>query len=285
MATKVIQRQRQLPYPVTAPSMFHGKEVSQFHTRLLRTSLALEESRAYWEHFRIDIPREQRAVIAFEERWFGSKSMARVRTLLVEFSHRFEAYPISLVVLKHWQPNDPTTRQNICHWHMQMSDPIYRNFTGVFLGQRRLQPNSDIDRDVVARWVTQQLESEWSAATTFRMATGLIATAAAAGLCSENSGMRSLKYPKVTDEALAYWLYFLRDLYFKGSLLSNPYFNSVGLFESFLEQRLSRLPGLSFTRMGDLYDFGWHYVDLKSWAIQILSGKDYANEGKWEEQA
>lgn len=285
MATKVIQRQRQLPHPVAAPSMFHGKEVSQFHTRLLRTSLALEESRAYWEHFRIDIPREQRAVIAFEERWFGSKSMARVRSLLVEFSHRFEAYPMSLAVLKHWQPNDPTTRQNICHWHMQLSDPIYRNFTGVFLEQRRLQPNSDIDRDIVARWVTQQLESEWSAATTFRMATGLIATAAAAGLCSENSGMRSLKYPKVTDEALAYWLYFLRDLYFEGSLLSNPYFNSVGLFDSFLEQRLSRLPGLSFTRMGDLYDFGWHYIDLKSWAMQILSGRDYANEAKWEEQA
>lgn len=283
MATKVIQRQ--LSHPVAAPSMFHGKEVSQFHTRLLRTSLALEESRAYWKHFSVDIPREQRAVIAFEERWFGSKSMARVRSLLVEFSHRFEAYPMSLAVLQHWQPNDPTTRQNICHWHMQLSDPIYRNFTGVFLEQRRLQPNSDIDRDIVARWVTQQLESEWSAATTFRLATGLIATAAAAGLCSENSGMRSLKYPKVTDEALAYWLYFLRDLYFEGSLLSNPYFNSVGLFESFLEQRLSRLPGLSFTRMGDLYDFGWHYVGLKSWAMQILSKRDYANEAKWEEQA
>jgi hypothetical protein len=256
MATKVIQRQ--LLHPVAAQSMFHGKEVSQFHTRLLRTSLALEESRAYWEHFRIDIPKEQRAVVAFEERWFGSKSMARVRSLLLEFSHRFEAYPMSLEVLKHWRPNDPTTRQNICHWHMQLSDPIYRNFTGVFLEQRRLQPNSGIDRDIVARWVTQQLESEWSAATTFRMA---------------------------TDEALAYWLYFLRDLYFEGSLLSNPYFNSVGLFDSFLEQRLSRLPGLSFTRMGDLYDFGWHYVDLKSWAMQILSARDYANEGKWEEQA
>ncbi|WP_223278312.1 hypothetical protein, partial [Nostoc sp. 'Peltigera membranacea cyanobiont' 232] len=39
MATKVIQRQ--LPHPVAAQSMLsHGKEVSQFHTRLLRTSLA-----------------------------------------------------------------------------------------------------------------------------------------------------------------------------------------------------------------------------------------------------
>ena len=57
MATKVIQRQ--LPHPVAAQSMFHGKEVSLFHTRLLRTSLALEESRVYWEHLRIDIPSEE----------------------------------------------------------------------------------------------------------------------------------------------------------------------------------------------------------------------------------
>ncbi|MEH2361137.1 BrxA family protein [Nostoc sp.] len=271
MPSKLIQRQ--IYNSVAVQSMFNGKEVSQFHTRLLRTSLALEESRAYWEYLKAGIPKEKRAVIAFEERWFGSKSMARVRSLLIEFSHRFDTYPTALRVLSQWRPNNPTTRQNICHWHMQLTDPIYRSFTGIFLEQRRLQSNSDIDRDIVARWVTQQLESEWSAATTFRMATGLIATAAAAGLCSENSGMRSLKYPKVTDEALVYWLYFLRDLYFEGSLLSNPYFNSVGLFDSFLEQRLTRLPGLSFTRMGNLYDFGWHYADLTSWAKQILGVK------------
>jgi hypothetical protein len=255
----------------------HGKEVEQFHTRLLRTSLVLEESRVYWEHLRIDIPKEKRAVVAFEERWFGSKSMARVRSLLVELSYRFDAYPIALQVLSHWCPCDPTTRQNICHWYMQLTDPMYRTFTGVFLEQRRLQSNPSIDRDIVARWVTQKLESQWSAATTLRMATGLIAAVADAGLCSKNVGTRSLQYPKVTDEALAYWLYFLRHLSFEGSLLNNPYLTSVGLSENFLEQRLRRLPGLTFNRMGDLYEFGWHYTDLKSWAIQILGLK-------WEEE-
>lgn len=262
---------------VSANFILHGKEVEQFHTRLLRTSLALEESRVYWEYSRINIPKEKRAVVAFEERWFGSRSMARVRSLLVELSHRFDAYPIALQVLGYWCPSDPTTRQNICHWYMQLTDPMYRTFTGVFLEQRRFQSNPSIDRDIVARWVTQKLESEWSAATTLRMATGLIATVADAGLCSKNVGTRSLQYPKVTDEALAYWLYFLRHLSFEGSLLNNPYFTSVGLSENFLEQRLRRLPGLTFNRMGDLYEFGWHYADLKSWAIQILGLK-------WEEE-
>lgn len=254
----------------------YGAEVCQSHTRILRVSLVAEESRAYWKHLRTEIPKDKRAVVAFEERWFGSKSIERVRTLLAEFSHRYDAYPAALEVLLRWHPSDPTTRQNICHWHMQLADPMYRKFTDVFLEQRRLQPNSSIDRDVAARWVTQQLESEWSSATTLRMATGLIASSAAAGLCADNPGIRSLKYPKVTDEALVYWLYFLRNLSFKGSILDNPYFASVGLSEAFLEQRLRRLPDLSFNRMGELHDFGWYYADLKSWAIQALGLK-------WEE--
>lgn len=251
--------------------MLPNQESNQFHTRLLRISLAVEESRAYWEHLKIDIPKDKLPVVAFEERWFGSKSMARVRSLLVEFSHRFAAYPSSLTVLRLWQPNDPITRQNICHWHLQLTDPIYRNFTSVFLEQRRQQENANIDRDIVARWVTQQLETEWSAATTLRMATGLIAACADAGLCSENVGKRQLKYPKITDEALAYWLYFLQHLSFTGTLLDNPYFKSVGLSDSLLEQRLRSLPGITFKRMGELYDFGWQYPDLKTWAIASLA--------------
>lgn len=249
---------------------FHSTEVCQFHTRTLRVSLAAEESRAYWKQLNTDIPRDKRAVVAFEERWFGSKSMERVRTLLTEFSHRYDAYPAALDVLLRWRPSDPTTRQNICHWHMQLADPVYRTFTGVFLNQRRFQPDSSIDRDVASRWVTQQLESEWSSATIQRMATGLIAASAAAGLCADRSGIRSLKYPTVTDEALTYWLYFLRHLSFKGSLLDNCYLSSVGLTQGFLEQRLRHLPGLTFNRMGELHDFGWWYADLKSWATEAL---------------
>ncbi len=110
----------------------HGFEVLEFHTRLLRTSLAAEECRAYWEHICPDTPSDQRAVVAFEERWFGSKSMARVRELLATFRHRFDAYPMALEVLRRWRPSDPATRLHICHWHMQLTDPLYRACTGAF---------------------------------------------------------------------------------------------------------------------------------------------------------
>lgn len=266
--------------PTVTAKPFWGTEVQLFHTRILRVSLAIEESQAYWEHLKLDTPKEKRATVAFEERWFGSKSMERVRRLLAELSHRYDAYPVALNVLKHWRPNDPITRQNICHWHMQLADPTYRAFTGIFLEQRR-QSSSGIDRDGVSRWVTQQLKVKWSSATIQRMAAGLIASATDAGLCSENVGTRSLKYPKVTDEALAYWLYLLRGLSFKGSLLENPYLASVGLSESFLEQRLRRLPGLSFNRMNDLHDFNWEHPDLKSWTVHEL-GLDWERDGEHE---
>lgn len=253
----------------TKLALSYGAEVTQFHTRMLRVSLAVEESRAYWEHLQLELPREKRAVVAFEKRWFGSKSMERVRRLLAEFNHRYETYPVALEVLLRWCPSDPITRQNICHWHMQLADPMYRLFTGSFLEQRR-QSTPNIGRDIAARWVAQQLKTEWSTSTIQRMATGLIASAADAGLCGEKPGSRILLYPKVTDEALAYWFYFLRHLSFEGSMLNNPYLMSVGLTEGFLEQRLRKLAGLTFNRMGDLHEFDWQYEDLKSWAIATL---------------
>lgn len=250
-----------------------GFEVAQSHTRLLRLALAVEESRAYWQHSRPGIPVSERAAVAFEERWFGNRSMARVRLLLINLALRFDAYPTALAVLRLWQPSDPATRTNICHWHTQLNDPVYRLFTSQFLPQRYLLPTPSVDRDVVARWVTGQIGASWAPATTARMANSLLTSAATAGLCSQGVGARQLKYPKVTDEALVYLLYLLRELVFEGSLLANPYLASVGLGSGFLEQRLRRLPGLAFQRMGDLYEFTWAYPNLMTWAEGTLEAK------------
>lgn len=248
----------------------YGAEVTIAHTRLLRVSLALEESRAYWEHRHLTIPKANLVTLAFEERWFGNKSMERVRRLLSEFDHRYDSYPTALAVLTQWQPADLVTRQNLCHWHLQVVDPTYRQFTSDFLERRRQQPNATVDRDGVMRWVVATIGQNWAMATAQRMATGLMTAAAAAGLCAGGVGSRTLSYPQISDEALTYWLYFLRYLDFEGTLGSNPYFASVGLSEGFLEQRLRKLSDTSFTRMAELHDFGWAYADLKTWALARL---------------
>lgn len=251
-------------------SLSYGAEVGKFHSRLLRMPLAVEESREYWEHNAPKLSKKDKEIVAFEQRWFGNKSLSRVRTILRNFSDRFDAYPIALEVLQQWCPAELATRQNICHWHLQLSDPIYRQFSGVFLEQRRTNGQNSIDRDVVMRWIEQQLQKDWSSATTIRMASALITSVTNAGLCSDKTGTRQLIYPQVTDEALTYWLYFLRHLSFAGSLWSNPYFASVGLSGRLLEQRLNRLSDFSFQSIGDVYELDWKYEYLKAWATASL---------------
>jgi hypothetical protein len=248
-------------------------EITEVHSRLLRLSMVIEESRAYWAHSQTERNGNTLPTTAFEQRWFGDKSMTRVRLLLSDFAHRFDAYPAALTVLRQWHPNDPLTCINICHWHTQLTDPLYRVFTGVFLEQRRLLPQPTVDREVVARWVEGNMGRPWAPATVIRMADSLLTCASSAGLCTQKAGVRNLIYPKVTDEALVYWLYFLRHLDFAGTLLTNPYLASVGLSDGFLEQRLRRLPGLSFQRMGDLTEFIWEYPDLLTWAEAALKPK------------
>ena len=78
-------------------------EVSDTHTRILRLALGIEESRSYWEHVDPAVPAADRTLLAFEARWFGSKSLERVRFLLANLGDRYDVYPEALAVLRQWQ--------------------------------------------------------------------------------------------------------------------------------------------------------------------------------------
>ena len=56
-----------------------------------------------------------------------------------------------------------------------------------------------------------------------------LATAAEAGLCEKTKNIRSLSYPRISDHALGYFLYLLREVKYEGNLKENPFFLSVGL--------------------------------------------------------
>src|SRR5688572_22810458 len=103
-------------------------ECTEIHTRLLRLALAVADSRSYWENVDPLVPVAQRPQMAFEQRWFGAKSLERVRYLIATFAERYDAYAEALAVLRRWRAMEPATRQVICHWHLQLSDPIYRLF-------------------------------------------------------------------------------------------------------------------------------------------------------------
>jgi len=66
-------------------------EATEIHTRILKCTLEVETSRAYWA------PRPQGQARnrpqAFEEYWFGSRSLARIEVLMAKPSARYDCVP------------------------------------------------------------------------------------------------------------------------------------------------------------------------------------------------
>jgi hypothetical protein len=248
---------------VTAPH-----ETTLVHTRLSRCALEVEDSRAFWA--RADGATSVSAQQAFDEYWFGARSLARVEVLLANMRARFSAFPTALAVLHGWQHMLPETRRAICHWHLQLSDPLYRSFTGTYLAERRAGARPEVTRDLVADWVGQHGPAHWTMTMRIQFASKLLSAAYSATMVTSNRDPRPIGTPRVPDEALEYLLYLLRETEFEGSLLDNPYLRSVGLDGAILAERLRGLPGLAFRRQGNLTDFGWRHQDLRSWAATTL---------------
>ncbi len=237
------------------------------HTRLLRLALGVEESRAYWLHADPSVPAHQRALVAFEQRWFGAKSFERVRTLLGNFAARYDAFPAAFAVLRGWRTMSPVTRRLVCHWHAQLADPMYRRFTGELLPElRRRGVARPVDRDVAVRWVATTFPSRWAHATHVQFGSKLLSAITEARLAAEKRDPRSLPAPEVPDEALEYLFYLLRAVDFAGTLTKNPYLASVDLEGALLDRRLRGLRSIHYHRMGELVNFEWRYPDLLAWA-------------------
>jgi len=252
------------------PPAVLAAEATEIHTRILRLALGIEDSRRYWEHVDPSVPTGARVRAAFEGRWFGAKSMERVRYLLTSFQARYDAFPHALPALARWRGMDVPSRQVICHWHMQLSDPLYRTFSDSFLNQRRALATPRVDRDAILRWLRAEYPERWSEATLVQFASKLLSAALEAGLVSKRDP-RTLHLPKVGDMALAYLLYLLRETHFEGTLTANPYLRSVGLDEDLLLSRARALPGLRIRSMMRLTEIDWDCPDLGTWAREVLS--------------
>lgn len=238
-------------------------EVTEPHTRLLKCALEVDDARAYWRHVTpgAPVPAQQ----AFEDYWFGARSLDRVAVLLQNFRARFDAFPEALDVLRAWPDMDPGTRALVCHWHVMLTDPMYRAFTAELLVERRRFGPGTVTRDVVIAWVSDQGAARWTMATRVQFASKLLSTALSAGLVGSSRDPRPVVSPTVSDEALTYLLHLLRGVRFEGALLDNPYLRSVGLDPIVLPDRLRGLRAITYRRQADLTEIVWHHPDLGSW--------------------
>ncbi len=246
------------------------------HTRLHKCALLVDESRAYWQR-RACTGKVPTSKEAFEQCWFGAKSLSWVTLLLLNLRTRYDAFPESHGVLQCWTAMTPDTRAAICHWHMQLTDPLYRAFTGDYLVSRGELTNPEIHVNSVVSWVNNNGQASWTLATKKKLASRLLSVAYSAGFITGRRDPRIPVFPRINDEALTYILYLLRDISTSGSRLNNPYLRSVGLAGPVLEARLRKLPAMKFQRVADVVEFNWKYPTLAAWAEAELTNYEVAS--------
>ena len=247
--------------------------ITKTHTRLLKCALEVEDSRAYWQRRDPTSPPPTPAQ-ALTDLWFGPKSLPRVTVLLQNFRARYDAYPLALAALHRWSLAAPSSLAAaaplVCHWHTQLTDPLYRAFIG-YLDDRRAGSNPTITRDVTLTWLgTYPDAGPWTMSTRVQFASKLLSAAYAAGLVTSNSDRkpRPLATPRIPDDALAYALHLGR---LESLPLDNALLASVGLTltDGTLDARLRRTPAFSFARQGDIIDLAARDPDLPTWALTL----------------
>lgn len=246
-------------------------EEQRFHNRLQKTTLAVAEARVYWALWTPGAAKDGVASRAFEERWFGARSAARVRVLLESLRARFDAFPEAFEVLRRWREIDSSTRTLVCHWHLQLSDPLYRAFTGELLPSLRRAGQMKTSRGEVLRWMAAIEPSRWGPASRIQLASKLLTAAREAGLVGPGQDARPIQMPVVPDVALGYLLHLLRGVRVTGTLLENPYTASVGLAGEDIEGRLTTLRDLTFRKQGGIAEFEWKADCLSAWADELLA--------------
>jgi hypothetical protein len=254
------------PVPPSRPAARRPRETTDWHTRLLKCALEVEASRAYWQHATAAAPGS--AQQAFDEYWFGARSLRRAGVLISDMRARYAAFAEALDVLHAWRDMTPDTRRLVCHWHLQLADPMYRAFTAELLPERRARLTASVTRDAVVTWLGRAGRPAWNMATRIQFASKLLSAAHAAGLVASTRDPRPLALPSVPDDALAYVLYLLRGVDFAGTLLDNPYLGSLGLDPDAVAARIRALPEVarSLSRQGPLVDLTWRHPDLRTWA-------------------
>jgi hypothetical protein len=188
-----------------------------------------------------------------------------------ELSSRYDPFPAALAVLRDWPDISPEIRNLVSHWHVQLTDPVYRRFAGELLVAKRGSDAPRLSREATGAWLKKPAPNRWSEPTVLKYAGNLLTTAAQAGLVSKPSRERQILLPNVPDDALSYLLHLLRGVDFEGPLVDNAYLSSMGLRGHALRQRLSALPGVTPRRSGNALKLDFEADSLSAWARTLPS--------------
>jgi hypothetical protein len=237
------------------------QEVKSIHSRLLRLGLAVRESQIFWRTRDPEQSTKLTIERAHQEGWFGAKSLKQVEYLVTSLDTRFTG---AITDLRVWDPAEKADRCWVCHFHLQLTDPLYRQFTAHYLSHRleRAQPN--IEKLSALRWLNQLAPNKWAVATAERLVSGLVSALNEAGFSRGRSSPRDIVIPPLSNESLAYLLFLLKNSEFEGSILSNPYLKTTYLGED-LERRLTELPGFDYQHNDEGGTLKWKVDSFLDW--------------------
>lgn len=261
--------------PAAAP---RPSETTVVHTRILRCMLAADDCYAYWQNVDPSVPVAERARVAFERRWFGTKSEARVRTIMTDMLERFDAFPEALALLHAVGAVPSGLRALLCHLHTQLADPVYRRFTGELLPSRREQGHVTLDRAEVARWIDDLEPGRWSPITCTKFASNLLATAHDVGLVRSRRDPRTITLAVVPPAALGYALYLLRGVSYEGTPTRNPYLRSLGVTERSFRSFAPDIPGIRYAELGGASEITFLEPSLMAWGLRALGASPERTE-------
>lgn len=199
-------------------------EETSLHTGLLRLGLAVEQSRVFCSRAGQESVTAILLQQALREEWFPKASESRSRYLVQQLARRFPpGYRRAL--------SAPSELQAplVCHWHLQLTDPLYRLYTGDYLMERWSSPTQSVNLEGSSEWVRKQaLTFGWRPNTVRRLASGLLSSATEAGLCRRGGrDDRELRLPQVGAQDKEY----LTNLLERAGVLTNRsgYLLPVGL--------------------------------------------------------
>src|SRR5262245_39197662 len=87
---------------------------------------------------------------------------------------------------------------------VQLTDPLYRTFSGTFLPERPETIRPSVRRQAAIDWVAELDPPRWALKTQIRFATRLLSCSLGAGLLGGNRDPRDAVTPRVPDEVLSY---------------------------------------------------------------------------------
>lgn len=164
-------------------------------------------SQTFWSRAEAGEGAKDRWLRAREQAWYPALSEARLRYVMSELERRFPTR--ALTALDKWRPNQGQAPL-VCHWHLQWSDPLYRDFSSGFLVGAWAKLDARVCVSDVDQWLAQRgSHPDWLPSTRRRLASGLLSAACEAGFLKGSGRDKELRTVMADAECISYlgeWL-------------------------------------------------------------------------------